>query len=325
MAEPIVVKLARPAMATEFEILLWGEDRSYLRSVGEEALDEIEAVERKLSLFVPTSDIAAVNARAARQPVRVAAEVFDLLKRAVALSRESGGAFDITTAPLSRCWGFHAREGRIPTEEEIAEASSLVGADNIFFCEYSKSIRLAKVGMSIDLGGIGKGYAVERAAGIVREHDVPGGLIHGGTSTIYAIGAPPDREGWPIGIVNPLDPTERLAVVHLKDQALSTSRGTGKCFEVGGRRYGHILDPRTGYPAEGILSATAICPSPTDADALSTAFAIFGIEETKRYCDDHPSAGAIVFHDEEHNILPQMTLCGVIAEEAVEKCLIAAE
>jgi len=281
-------------MATEFEVLLWGEDRGYLRSVAEEALDEIEAVERKLSLFIPTSDIAAVNARAGHEPVRVDADVFDLLRRAIDLGKDTHGAFDITTAPLSRCWGFRQREGRVPADDEIAQALELVGADKILLCEKTKTVRLATDGMSIDLGGIGKGYAVGRAAEIVREYDIPGGLIHGGTSTIYAIGSPPDRDDWPVGILNPCDPTERLAVGHLKDQALATSKGSGKCFETGGREYGHILDPRTGRPAEAVRSATAVCPSPTDADALATAFAILDVEETKEYCDERANVGAIV-------------------------------
>ncbi len=288
------VTLARNAMATRFEVVLYGDDPRALRAAGEEALSEIERIEAQLSIFRPTSQISRINARASAESVRVSPDVFGLLQRAQRLHRETGGAFDITIEPLMRCWGFREGIGRVPSAIELAEARACVGMNQVELDAKEFTVRFARPGMRLDLGAIGKGHAVEVAAGLLREAGVTSGLIHGGTSTAEAIGHPPDAESWKIGIESAdarlpgsgrggmvvvtegragreHEASTLTAVVDLKNEALSVSAGDGRCFEIDGRLYGHILDPRSGEPVRGALLAAVVLPSATETDAFSTA------------------------------------------------------
>jgi thiamine biosynthesis lipoprotein len=275
------IALARNAMATRFEILLHGENAAALRAAGEEALDEIGRLESQLSLYQPTSEIAHVNARAAREPVRVSPNVFHLLEQARRLHRETGGAFDISIAPLVRCWGFMGGTGKMPETAEVEAARALVGMSQVELNAENFSVRFARAGVMLDLGAIGKGYAVERVAGWLREAGVTSALLHGGTSTIYGLGHPPDAEAWSVALEYPQlegveAAAEQLAIVSLRDEALSVSAVWGRSFQAGGKTLGHVLDPRTGQPVAGALLAAVALPSATETDALSTALLIAG-------------------------------------------------
>lgn len=270
-----LVKLARNAMATRFEIVLHGEHPASLRAAGEEALDEIERLENQLSLFKPTSELARLNSRAAHEAVCITPTLFELLERAKKLSEETDGAFDITVAPLMWCWGLMQREGKIPSPEELANARSNVGMHLVHLDRADLTIRFAREGVMLDLGAIGKGYAIERAAGLLREAGVTSALLHGGTSTAHAIGHPPDSDAWKIAVEQPRQ-KKLLATVPLKDEALSVSAVWGKSFEADGKTFGHIIDPRTGQPASNALLAAVISPSATETDALSTALLTSG-------------------------------------------------
>src|SRR2546427_9461725 len=199
------IALARNAMATRFEIVLHGENPVALRAAGEEALNEIERIEAQLSLYRATSEIAHLNARAANQAVRVTPSLFALLQIAQKLHQESGGAFDITIAPLVRCWGFMDGTGRLPTEEELSVARSKVGMENVELNPEAFTVRFAREGVMLDLGAIGKGYAIDQAADILREAGVASALIHGGTSTVLAMGQSPEGGPWKSAIENPLN------------------------------------------------------------------------------------------------------------------------
>lgn len=262
-------------MATRFEIVLHGDNAPALRAAGEEALRLVQELEARLSLFRPTSEIAHLNARAAREPVRVTPEVFALLQQAQKLHAESGGAFDITVAPLVRCWGFMGGDGRLPRPEEVAEARAKVGMGLVRLDPDGFTVQFAREGVMLDLGAIGKGYAVERGAEVLREAGVSSALFHGGTSTVQAIGSPPGEECWRIAIETPSPspdtPPMLLATVPLRDEAMSVSAVWGNHFQVAGRTFGHILDPRTGEPAQGTVLAAVVLPSATETDALSTA------------------------------------------------------
>src|SRR5262249_7784850 len=176
--------LARHAMATRFELVLPGDDLIALRAAGEEALDEIERLEAQLSLYRPSSEIAHVNARAAREPVRVSPSLFALLDQARRLSEETDGTFDITVAPLVRSWGFMESRGRLPSESELAEARASVGMHLVELNPDNFTVRFMRPGVMLDLGAIGKGYAIERAAQLLVEAGVSSALLHGGTSTV---------------------------------------------------------------------------------------------------------------------------------------------
>ncbi|TAL05889.1 MAG: FAD:protein FMN transferase [Verrucomicrobia bacterium] len=273
------VTLARNAMATRFELVLHGENSLALQAAGEEALDEITRLENQLSLYRPGSEVAQLNARAAREAVRVTPEVFALLQHAQRLSAETGGAFDITIAPLVRVWGFMHNAGRVPTETELACALACVGMKNVLLDSANRTVRFAREGVMLDLGAIGKGYAIERAAEILREAGVTSALLHGGTSTVCAIGGPPDAAHWRVAIERPQSPevaVPDLPDIPLADESLSVSAISGRHFESDGVSFGHVLDPRTGWPVKGALISAVVLPSATETDALSTALMVLG-------------------------------------------------
>lgn len=263
-------------MATRFELVLHGDDPSRLRCAGEEALLEIEALDRQLSRYRSESDVAWINAHASRQPIKVEPRLFALLKRAIELSRTTDGAFDITVGPLMRAWGLCGGEGAIPSQSDLDLARERVGADHVILDEADSTVQFAREGMEIDLGAIGKGFAIERAVEILRESGVVSALVHGGTSTIYAIGAPPDAAAWRVGVYDPIRQGALPEPIDLRDSSLSVSAVHGKSFTLDGRDYGHVIDPRTGEPTSAALLAAVWGPSSTETDALSTALLVLG-------------------------------------------------
>ncbi|MCA1595407.1 MAG: FAD:protein FMN transferase [Chloroflexi bacterium] len=273
------ISLARRAMGTRFELVLEGEgDPVRLRAAGEEALDEIERLERQLSLYQSESDLSGLNRDAGARWVRIDPRFFKLLERAVSLSMAADGAFDITVAPLMHAWGFVGARGRMPDAAAVRSARELVGCHHLLLDAASSSVRFDSEGVSIDLGAIGKGYAVERALDILREGGVQAALIHGGASTIGVLGRPPGAESWRIAIADPFDREQVVTHVRLKDgDALSVSAQHEKCFTgPDGRTYGHVLDPRSGVPVQGARLAAVVGASATDTDALSTALLVLG-------------------------------------------------
>ncbi len=281
-------------MATRFEILLHGANPVALRAAAEEALDEIERLDAQLSLYRPDSEISRLNAQAATQPVQVEPGLFRLLQWAQRLHQETQGAFDITVAPLMRCWGFMAGTGQLPDPEELALAREQVGMQWVRLDEEDCTVQFTRPGIMLDLGAIGKGYAVERAAEILREAGITSAFVHGGTSTAYALGAPADADVWKIAVEKPnlaMPPDGQpgrvptadasreetlLAVIPLTDESLSVSAVWGKAFEANGKIYGHVIDPRLGAPVNGALLAAVVLPSATETDAISTALLTLG-------------------------------------------------
>lgn len=292
------VRIGCTAMATRWEIVLYGDCETFLRGVAEEALAEVHRLERQLSLFIPSSETSDVNLHAATGPVVVDPRYFTLLQRAVELSTISDGAFDITVGPLMRCWKFESDTGSIASNADILEALAVVGSHHITLNRANCTVQFDAPGVCIDLGAIGKGYAVECAIDIVRDHGVRSGLLHGGTSTVYALGAPPDADAWSVAIAIPPDSNgaNQPIRVLLKDQALSVSAPHGKYFESGGRMYGHVIDPRTGHPTSLCVLAAVITESATDSDALSTALITRGPEWMPTLALLRPDLGALTAH-----------------------------
>lgn len=270
------VTLARHAMATRFELVLPGDSEASLRAAGEEALAEVERLENQLSLYRPGSEIAQLNARAAHEPVRVSPEVFALLQHAAKLSAETDGSFDITIAPLVRCWGFMGASGRMPNPAEVQAACEVVGMDQVLFDSAERTVRFARPGVMLDLGAIGKGYAVERGGAILREAGVTSALFHGGTSTISAIGHPPDAECWRVAVDMP-DGVALRREIQLCDESLSVSAVWGRQFQSGEQKFGHVINPRTGQPVATAVLAAVVLPAATETDALSTALLTLGL------------------------------------------------
>lgn len=293
-----IVQVARNAMATRFEIVLHGSNATILRAAGEEALDEITKLESQLSLYKPTSEIARINARAAFEPVRVTPLVFNLLKHARDLTQQCNGTFDITIAPLVRCWGFMNGTGHAPDPQHLAAARECIGIGHVHFDDARQTIRFDREGVMLDLGAIGKGFAIDRAADLLREAGIESALIHGGTSTVYAIGKPTDADAWKIAIANtlgaPKSDSARLPIVTLHDEALSVSAIWGRSFEKDGKILGHVIDPRTGEPTQGAQLSAVVTKSATDSDALSTALLVLGRKGQAVLKAHHPNIRTFV-------------------------------
>ena len=293
------VRLALAAMATRFELVLHGDDAVRLRAAGEEALAEIQRLDAQLSFYQPTSEISRINARAADGPVRVEPRLFRLLQTAQRLHHETEGAFDLTIAPLMRCWGFVNDTGRLPDPEVLAEARRQTGMHLVTLNEAAFTVAFARPGVRLDLGAIGKGYAIEEAARTLIDAGVTSAFLHGGTSTMHAIGTPLDEETWNVALSYPDADAEAptddvLAVVPLKDEALSVSAVWGKAFVVEDTTYGHVIDPRSGHPVVGALLAAVAGPSATACDALSTALLVLGRDAQERIAGFSDTMRAVV-------------------------------
>ena len=287
------------AMGTAFSIVAYGEDRGKLQSAVSESLEEARRLDEMLSNYKPASELSLVNRTAADGPVRISAELFQLLADCVEYSRESEGAFDITVGPLMKVWGFYKGSGHLPHRAEVWGALNRIGYKNILLDKTNQTVRFAKPGIELDPGGIGKGYAVDRMAQILKDDGVLQALISGGGSSIYAIGAPPHEKGWKLDIKNPKNPSESIETVFLKDESMSTSGNYEKFFYAEGRMYSHIMDPRTGYPAQGMLSTSVIAPRTLDSEAWTKPYYILGAQWAAKhrhkdfrvyFCEARPGA-----------------------------------
>src|SRR2546425_5261694 len=237
---------SRPAMGTSFEVYVYAPDRERASEFFEAAFDEIERVEQALSNYRPSSELSRINAIAAAATVVTDPEVFALLERAFDFSRQSDGAFDVTVGKLMKAWGFFRGAGRYPSNEELARAREQTGWQRVKLDQRARSAFFLTRGIELDLGGIGKGYALDCVARVLRDAGVTAALINSGSSSIYAIGAPPGKAGWPVRLSDPLNRTRILSTILLKDQSLSTSGNYEKFFQLSGRTYCHIMDPRNG-------------------------------------------------------------------------------
>jgi len=197
---------------------------------------------------------------------------------------------------LTKAWGFYRRRGCVPSPQERAEVMTRIGMQHVQLVPETQSVAYLRRGLEINLGSIGKGYALDRAAELlVRKWGVTHALTHGGHSSVYALGSQPGcRRGWSVGICHPEIAEQQLAVVWLRDRGMGTSAATFQHLEHEGRKLGHILDPRTGWPAEGVRSATATAPTGALADALATVFYVLGVDGTRGYCERNPEIGAVL-------------------------------
>lgn len=290
------IQIGRRAMACEFEVILNAGQYPDGTEAALEALNIVEALEDQMSVFRSRSEISRLNLLAAEGPVAVEPGLFELLRLAVDIHHETQGAYDITASPLWRAWGFARREGAIPAEADLAGALEQVGSRWLELDAEARTVRFLKPGLEVNLGSIGKGYALDRAAERLEAAGVSDFLFHAGSSSILAHGSRLDGApaGWSVGVPHPLRPTLRLAELKLRNRALGTSSSAAQFFRYRGRRYGHILDPRTGWPAENTLSATVLAPSGAQADALSTAFFVMGHEAALNYCAAHPEIAALL-------------------------------
>jgi FAD:protein FMN transferase len=286
------LRLTTQAMAADFEVVL-NPGRGDQLEAAAAALELVHELEDQYSIYRPHSELSRLNTQGATVPLPIEHRLFELLQRAIQLSAETEGAFDPTAGAVVALWRACRRDRRLPTDDELAQARQTRGCQKVIFDVENHAISYSDSGVTLNLNAMGKGYALDRAAEIL----IPLGgdwLMHGGFSSILARGSHGSYEGWPVGIRHPLFPNREFATVLLQNQAMSTSGSANQFFRYQGTRYGHIIDPRTGWPVQTMLAVTVLAPDATLAEALSTAFFVLGVEKAREYCHNHPEVGALL-------------------------------
>jgi thiamine biosynthesis lipoprotein len=296
-AETLRLESSVEAMGSTFSIAVYGEDRPKMEAAVDAAFEEARRLDHMLSNYKPESELSEVNRAAAGRAVAVTPELFDLLSACVGYSRESEGAFDITVGPLMKVWGFYKGTGRLPHRAEVRSAVDRVGYRNILLDPVNRTVRFARPGVELDPGGIGKGYAVDRMAAVLKQYGIGTGLVSASGSSMYAIGAPPGEKGWRVNIRDPKDDRKSVAEIYLKDESMSTSGNYEKFFRAEGEIFSHIMDPRTGWPAQGVLSVSVVAPRTLDSEAWTKPLFVNGLAWAKKhkprtlrafFCEDNP-------------------------------------
>jgi len=268
----------RAAMGSRFEITAVHSDDKACQAAIDAAYAEIERIESILSEWREDSPTSEVNRKAGVEPVVVPEEMFNLVRRAIKVSKLTNGAFDITFHTVGRLWNFKSHDSPIPSDTDIQAAMKDMGYSHIVLDETRHTIYLDRPGTRFGFGAIGKGYAANRAVFVLRAHGVTGGIVNAG-GDLVVFGTQEGGSSWRVGIANPLDRDQVFAWLDVTDQAIVTSGDYENYIELDGKRYSHILDPRTGYPVEELRSVTIVCPDGELADALATGVSVLGIQK----------------------------------------------
>ena len=278
---------AHEAMATVFEIYITDDDETYARQGAQAAFAEVDRLELEMSRFISNSDISRLNDAVSGETVDLGVDVFECLSRAREMYDKTSGAFDISVGALYSCWLNDDRTLRQPSDEELARACELTGLDHLKLNEEDFSAEVLTEGVQFDLGGIGKGYAAEKMAEILREWSLGQALVLAGASSVLSVSVPEGMTGWPIKLRHPGNREDVLARFELTEGAISGS---------GNQKGQHIIDVRSveGVPVEGRLAAWAMAPDAVAADALSTAFMMLSTGDIDDYCLANPGTAAII-------------------------------
>jgi thiamine biosynthesis lipoprotein len=282
----------RYVMGTSVQVRAFGEDEATRGAAIDEAFAAFAEVDRLMSNYRDDSELALINRRAAQEDVAVSDPMFTVLGAARRVSAASGGAFDVTVGPLVRLWGFHDKTPHVPTGVELAAVRPLVDYRNLILDAERRTVRFARSGVELDLGGIAKGFAVEIAADVLRRRGLSGLIDAGGNQ--YLLGTPPGKRTWTVGIKNPDARDRVLGVVETGEISVSTSADDSNYLVANGRQYGHILDPRTLRPSTSALSATILSRDGTLADAMSKAAFILGPKAGLSFIDSFPDAAGVI-------------------------------
>jgi thiamine biosynthesis lipoprotein len=295
----IRIEASREAMGGTFSLVLYGSDRVRLESAAAGALEEAVRLDHLLSNYKPASEWSRVNREAGKAPMTVSEELFDLLEACQEYSRASDGTFDITVGPLMRVWGFYKGSGRLPHRSEVRAALDRTGYRNVVLNRQTRTVHFLREGVELDPGGIGKGYAVDRMAAVLRQEGIESAFISAAGSSLYGLGTPPSEpRGWRVEIRNPQPQDRTIEEVFLKNESLSTSGSREKFFEAEGKVYAHIMDPRTGYPAQGRVQVSVVAPRAIDSEAWTKPIFIQGPQWAAQYkpkglrayiCEDKPN------------------------------------
>lgn len=317
LREDSLLFVSKPAMACQFQIYFSPSASEEMTETAIEALELVEQLEDQMTIY-RDSPMTYLNQTAHLEPVRVEHRLFKLIQKGIELFEWTDGAFDMTSGLLTKAWGFFRKQGQVPSAEEIEQVLRETGSNHIRVDNTEETIFFDSHQLEINLGAIGKGHALDRAAEYLLQSGMDHFLIHGGQSSVLAGGyrwlppKEPEEDGsveakrnrktvqdppeqWKVGLRHPIHADRRLAVLKLKgEQALGTSGTARQSFYHQGKRYGHIIDPRTGIPAEGVYSATALAPTAAEADALATAFYVMGGPDAKAFCQKHPQYSCLV-------------------------------
>ncbi|MBB5338799.1 FAD:protein FMN transferase [Tunturiibacter gelidoferens] len=268
-SEPRLFTTTHPAMGTEFSLYLYSRDPEVAAAASVEVFDEVDRIEQLLSNYRESSELTRINQNAGAGAVTTDPEMVDFLQQSEHWSRVSDGAFDITVGRLMKAWGFFRYDGRIPMDAELEDLRAVTGWEKVKVDAAARTVQFTSPGIELDPGGIGKGFAVDAAVRILRADHITAAMLSAGSSTVYALGAPPHKTGWRVVVPGPLPSKKTLSVITLRDTSLSSADCSQKNFTVAGHRYCHIMDPRTMRPVEGRIQVSVVAPSATVSDALS--------------------------------------------------------
>lgn len=274
-----VLRFSHHAMATVFEVFISGEDPVYAQQAAFEAFQEADRLEQELSRFIPNSDISCINALVPSGEMLLGPNSFACLQLAARCSAETNGAFDVTAGALVECLLTRDKQLRTPPPEVLRSARNRTGMHHLQLNEETQSVKVLDIVPLVDLGAIGKGYAVDRIIELLKEWDVTNVLVHGGTSSVYGRGAMPGRAGWPVTLSSPASPEVVLARLDVVEFGLGGS---------GVKKGRHIIDPRTATPVPGGRAAWVAAESAARADALSTACMVMSLQEIRALWSAHP-------------------------------------
>ena len=272
-----VFKKKKSLLGSPFEITVVATDSVQAHQFVNMAFDEVTRIEHLISDWIPTTQISKVNQQAGIAAVKVDLEVFELVERALKISKITDGAFDISYASMDKIWKFDGSMKTMPTEEAIKKSVAKVGYEHILLDANNTTIFLEKEGMKLGLGGIGQGYIADKIKVLLQKNGCTSGLVNV-SGDINTWGKQPNGADWSVGIVNPMNKNKVFATFPLYDSAVETSGSYEKYVTFNGKRYSHIIDPRTGYPATGIVSVSVFAKQTELADAIATGIFVLGVE-----------------------------------------------
>lgn len=283
-------------MGSRFDITVVANDEAQSNASIAVAIAEITRIEKLISSWDPNSQTSSINRNAGIKPVRVDTELFNLIERAIKISKLTDGAFDISYASMDRIWKFDGSMNVMPSEVEIMTSVAKVGFNNIVLDKNESTVFLKLEGMKIGFGGIGKGYAADKAKALLIAQGAPSGIINA-SGDMNTWGKQPDGSEWKVAITNPMNKNKVFALLPITDGAVVTSGNYEKFVNFNGKRYTHIIDPRSGYPSSGIISVTVFAPTAELADALATSVFVMGKEAGLDRINQLPKIECIIIDD----------------------------
>ncbi|MFT3796248.1 FAD:protein FMN transferase [Flavobacterium sp.] len=292
VARKRVVKL----MGSRFDITMVAKDEASAEAYIDTAVTEITRIENLISEWIPATQVSEINRNAGIKPVKVDKELFDLTARGIEFSKLTDGAFDISWASMEKIWKFDGTMTQMPSPEAVKQSVAKVGYKNIILDKENQTIFLKLPGMRIGFGSIGKGYAADKTKELMRQKGVIAGIVNA-SGDMNTWGKQPDGQPWTVGITNPMDKDKVFGYFPLEDNAVVTSGTYEKFVVLNGKRYSHIIDTRTGYPASGLSSVTVFAPSAELANGLSTAIIVMGQEVGMNLVNQLPGIRCVMVDD----------------------------